>query len=112
MTNEKNIKATNRKNNMDRFLPPIPLMSPDELRNIIDHLGFSSQAELSRWLDHEEGSRVVRRWASGEVGVPPSVAILLRLLVRSQVHVGWAREQALRPVEVKCSNPWPDRPPA
>jgi DNA-binding transcriptional regulator YiaG len=102
MAQEKNIRATNRKKAMD--YPPIPLMSPEELRDVLEHLGFS-QTELARWLDHAPGSRLTRRWASGQVEIPPSTTILLRLLVRAQVDVDWAREQALRPIDGDVSEP-------
>jgi hypothetical protein len=105
MMQEKNTRATNKKKAMRMNLPPIQIMSPEELRTVLSLIGISSQMELSRWLGHAPESRVTRRWASGDVEIPPSVAILLRLLARNQIDMDWAREQALRPISGDVSEP-------
>ena len=53
-------------------------MTPAEYRTAIQALGLS-QVAAGRWLDVDP--RTSRRWASGDVPVPESVAKLLRLAV-------------------------------
>jgi hypothetical protein len=48
MAQEKNIRATNRKKAMN--YPPIPLMSPEELRDVLEHLGSPRWSWPGGWI--------------------------------------------------------------
>ena len=63
-------------------------MTSDQFRAAIKRIGFATSGReddaglsaFARWLPCEPKS--VRRWASGETGVPPAIAKLLRVMVK------------------------------
>jgi len=58
-------------------------MTPDAFRAELTRLGLS-QVKAGKVLGADE--RTVRRWASGVVQIPRSVALLLPRLTRSEVE--------------------------
>lgn len=52
-------------------------MTADELRDILDRLGWS-QLALARFL--EANPRTIRRWMLGEIAVPGVVALVMRAI--------------------------------
>lgn len=52
-------------------------MTPSQFRAILDRLGFP-QVGAAQFLDVDD--RTVRRWIAGDVPVPRSVEMLLRLM--------------------------------
>jgi hypothetical protein len=77
-------------------LTPIPEMSPEEFRTAIDLLFQGNRGEVSRWLDHAQDSKVVRRWAGGSVPVSKAATILLRLMINCRINSELARKAALQ----------------
>ena len=63
-------------------------MNPDEFRQALERLGLT-QVAAARLLCVED--RTARRWASGATSIPPSIALLLRLIE----HVGLERVRRL-----------------
>jgi transcriptional regulator with XRE-family HTH domain len=57
-------------------------MTATQFREALERLGLS-QIGAARLFGAD--ARTARRWALGEVGVPPTVAILLRLMLRGKV---------------------------
>lgn len=57
-------------------------MTKNQFRAALDKLELS-QLAAAKLLDAD--ARTVRRWALGERGIPPSVAILLRLMLAGKV---------------------------
>lgn len=59
-------------------------MTAKQFKAILDRFGLS-QLGAARLLG--SAGRTVRRWASGECGIPPSVVILLKLMKVGRVSV-------------------------
>ena len=57
-------------------------MSPEELRSAMRTLGYRTQNDLANAIGVSRSA--VSLWLEGEVGVPRTVAMLLRLLVSGQ----------------------------
>ena len=57
-------------------------MTASQFRNALDRLGLS-QLGAARLLGAD--GRTARRWALGERSIPPTVAILLRLLMADRI---------------------------
>ena len=57
-------------------------MTPTQFRAALDRLSLS-QGQAAKLLGADP--RTTRRWALGERSIPPTVAILLRLLVKGKV---------------------------
>ena len=64
-------------------------MTADEYREAIEALGLTVLS-AGRFLDVNE--RTARRWANGELSVPPVVAMLLTLMVKYSISVAEAYE--------------------
>lgn len=60
-------------------------MTPNQFRVALDRLSLS-QGQAAKLLDADP--RTTRRWALGERSVPPTVAILLRLMVAGKITAG------------------------
>ena len=60
-------------------------MTSNQFRSTLDRLGLS-QLGAARLFGAD--GRTVRRWALGERSIPPTVAILLRLLVVGKITPG------------------------
>lgn len=57
-------------------------MTANQFRAALDKIGLS---QLGAARLFHAGERTPRRWASGEAAVPPTVAVLLRLLVAGKI---------------------------
>ena len=57
-------------------------MSPEELRSAMRSLGYRTQADLAEAIGVSRSA--VSLWVEGKVGVPRSVAMLLRMLVAAR----------------------------
>jgi transcriptional regulator with XRE-family HTH domain len=57
-------------------------MTANQFRAALDRLKLS-QLEAARLFNSND--RTVRRWAIGERGVPPTVAIMLRLMLAGKI---------------------------
>ena len=57
-------------------------MTANQFRTALDRLHLS-QLEAARLF--KSNDRTVRRWAIGERGVPPTVAILLKLMLSGKI---------------------------
>jgi transcriptional regulator with XRE-family HTH domain len=57
-------------------------VTANQFRTALDRLGLS-QLGAARLFNAND--RTVRRWAIGERGVPPTVAILLKLMIAGKV---------------------------
>ncbi len=68
------------------------------MRERMQALGIG-QTELSRWLG--ETDRTIRRYLSGERGVPPSLDLLLEYLSERPESVQWFRERAAKRASIK-----------
>ncbi len=73
------------------------------MRERMEALGIG-QTELSRWLG--ETDRTIRRYLSGERGVPPSLDLLLEYLEDRPEALVWFRDRA-----AKKGRPAPKREP-
>lgn len=58
-------------------------MSPTQFRAALDSLDLS-QVGAARLFGYADG-RAIRRYISGERGIPPPVAILLRLMLTDKI---------------------------
>jgi hypothetical protein len=77
--------------------PVIPDMSADEFRAALavvfpDH----GQLHFARWLSQND--RAIRRWADGSARIPPSAAILLRLMAHEGFDPAYVRSFGLVPL--------------
>lgn len=63
------------------------------MRERMEALGIG-QTELSRWLG--ETDRTIRRYLSGERGVPPSLDLLLEYLEDRPEALVWFRDRAAK----------------
>ena len=68
------------------------------MRERMQALGVG-QTELARWLG--EADRTVRRYLSGERGVPPSLDLLLEYLTDRPEALVWFRERAAKSPGIK-----------
>ena len=57
-------------------------MSPGELRQAMQTLGYRTQADLANGIGVSRPA--VSLWLDGKVGVPRPVAMLLRMLIAAQ----------------------------
>ena len=62
--------------------PRLASMSPGELRQAMQTLGYRTQADLAAAIGVSRPA--VSLWLDGKVGVPRPVAMLLRMLVAAQ----------------------------
>ena len=62
--------------------PRLASMSPGELRQAMQTLGYRTQADLANAIGVSRPA--VSLWLDGKVGVPRPVAMLLRMLVAAQ----------------------------
>jgi transcriptional regulator with XRE-family HTH domain len=62
--------------------PRLASMSPGELRQAMQTLGFRTQADLAAAIGVSRPA--VSLWLDGKVGVPRPVAMLLRMLIAAQ----------------------------
>jgi hypothetical protein len=62
-------------------------MSPERYAQVIAKLGLS-QVKAAEFLGFDP--RTSRRWISGELAVPKTVAMLLELMVKLKVTPDWA----------------------
>lgn len=66
-------------------------MSPDELVHALHALKLSQEG-AARLIGHT--GRGMRRWIAGDRSIPPTVAILIRLLVSGKITPDDVREAA------------------
>jgi len=62
--------------------PRLASMSPGELRQAMQTLGYRTQADLAAAIGVSRPA--VSLWLDGKVGVPRPVAMLLRMLIAAQ----------------------------
>ena len=62
--------------------PRLASMSPGELRQAMQTLGYRTQADLAAAIGVSRPA--VSLWLDGKVGVPRPVAMLLRMLLAAQ----------------------------
>ena len=62
--------------------PRLASMSPAELRQAMQTLGYRTQADLAAAIGVSRPA--VSLWLDGKVGVPRPVAMLLRMLIAAQ----------------------------
>jgi len=62
--------------------PRLASMSPAELRDAMQILGYRTQSELAAAIGVSRPA--VSLWLDGKVGVPRPVAMLLRMLIAAQ----------------------------
>ncbi|HEV7660246.1 MAG TPA: transcriptional regulator [Allosphingosinicella sp.] len=62
--------------------PRLASMSPGELRQAMQTLGYRTQADLASAIGVSRPA--VSLWLDGKVGVPRPVAMLLRMLISAQ----------------------------
>ena len=62
--------------------PRLASMSPGELRQAMQTLGYRTQADLAAAIGVSRPA--VSLWLDGKVGVPRPVAMLLRMLITAQ----------------------------
>ena len=62
--------------------PRLASMSPGELRQAMQTLGYRTQADLAAAIGVSRSA--VSLWLDGKVGVPRPVAMLLRMLIAAQ----------------------------
>lgn len=62
--------------------PRLASMSPSELRQAMQTLGYRTQADLAAAIGVSRPA--VSLWLDGKVGVPRPVAMLLRMLIAAQ----------------------------
>ena len=62
--------------------PRLASMSPGELRQAMQTLGYRTQADLAAAIGVSRPA--VSLWIDGKVGVPRPVAMLLRMLIAAQ----------------------------
>ena len=65
--------------------PRLASMSPDELKTAMRTLGYRTQSDLANAIGVSRST--VSLWLEGKVGVPPPVAMLLRMLIAAQRRV-------------------------
>jgi transcriptional regulator with XRE-family HTH domain len=65
--------------------PRLASMSPGELRQAMQTLGYRTQADLAAAIGVSRPA--VSLWLDGKVGVPRPVAMLLRMLVAAQRRI-------------------------
>jgi len=62
--------------------PRLASLSPDELKSLMRALGYRTQSDLANAIGVSRSA--VSLWLEGKVGVPRSIAMLLRMLVAAQ----------------------------
>jgi predicted transcriptional regulator len=62
--------------------PRLASMSPQELRQAMQTLGYRTQTDVANAIGVSRSA--VSLWLDGKVGVPRPVAMLLRMLVSAQ----------------------------
>lgn len=62
--------------------PRLASMSPQELRQAMQTLGYRTQADVASAIGVSRSA--VSLWLDGKVGVPRPVAMLLRMLIAAQ----------------------------